>query len=80
MSGARVLPCNTDPKRVFNGQFPRHRGFVITPGEAMDVIKRERSNRRVVHPFLIGRVMLTKGEPDRWVIDFQKMNILQAQA
>jgi SAM-dependent methyltransferase len=79
VSGAPVLRCNGEPKRVFNGQFPRHQGFVITPDEAHDLIKGHRSNRRVVHPFLIGRVMLTNGAPDRWVIDFQKMNILDAR-
>jgi SAM-dependent methyltransferase len=79
VTGAKVLKCNTEPKRVFNGQFPRHQGFVIAPEEAREFIKNNRSNRKVVHPYLIGRVMLTNGAPDRWVIDFQKLSVLDAK-
>lgn len=80
VSGAQVLQCNAEPQRVFNGQFPRHRGFVLKPSEARRFLRADSSNSEVVHPFLIGRVMVTNGSPDRWVIDFQKMTILEAIA
>lgn len=77
---AVVLTCNTTPQRVFNGQFPRHQGFVVTPEEAAMLTRGSlRRNRRVVHPYLIGREMITHAMPLRWVIDFQKRTILQAK-
>jgi len=75
-----VLQCNEVPKCVYNGQIPRHNGFVLTPGKAAKLIEADSpANRKVVHPFLIGRAMLTDGTPDRWVIDFQKMDMPSAQ-
>jgi SAM-dependent methyltransferase len=79
VTAAHVLTCNTIPQQVFNGQIPRHRGFVIKPDEASRLIRVDRTNAEVVHPFLIGRVMVTNGSPDRWVIDFQKRDILEAR-
>lgn len=77
---ARILACNTVPQRVFNGQFPRHQGFVLTPAEAIAMTRGSlRRNRTVVHPYLIGREMITDAKPLRWVIDFQKRSILQAK-
>jgi hypothetical protein len=78
VSAAVALKCNTNPQRIFNGQFPRHHGFVLTPDEAKRLIEKDLANREVVHPFLIGAEMLTHGEPRRWVIDFQKMDVLRA--
>jgi hypothetical protein len=80
VSAARVLKANQEPPRVYNGQFPRHQGFVLTPAEAAQLIKKDPRNREVVHPYLIGAEMLTCGAPQRWVIDFQKMSINDAQA
>lgn len=79
VSGARILSCNQEPPSVFNGQFPRHHGFVLTPADAAGLLKADKRNRVVVHPFLIGAEMLTDGVPQRWVIDFQKMPIIEAQ-
>ncbi len=79
VSRATVLRCNAEPKRVFNGQFPRHQGFVLTIAEANEMLKADTRNRRVVHPFLIGREMITDSKPLRCVIDFQKMDILEAK-
>ena len=80
VSGAVALGCNTEPQQVFNGQFPRHHGFVIEPDEARKLLEADPRNREVVHPFLIGQELVTSGKPERWVIDFQKMDILQAQS
>jgi len=77
---AAVLSCNTTPQRIFNGQFPRHQGFVIEPSTAKELIRKAPRNREVVHPYLIGAVMLTDGSVDRWCVDFQKRSILEARA
>ncbi len=80
VSAARVLRVNQEPPRVFNGQFPRHQGFVVKPPEAAELIAKDKRNRRILHPYLIGREMLTDGAPRRWVIDFQKMSLFEAKA
>jgi SAM-dependent methyltransferase len=79
VSGAKILPCNLEPARVYNGQFPRHNGFVIVPVDAAELLRSDPVNREVVHPFLIGAEMLTHVSPQRWVIDFQKMTVLEAR-
>jgi hypothetical protein len=79
VSQAKILKCNAEPPCVYNGQFPRHHGFVLTPEEASALIAKDPANREVVHPFLIGAEMLTCDTPQRWVIDFQKMGLLDAK-
>ncbi len=79
VTGANVLSCNTHPQLVFNGQFPRHQGFVLTPEEASQMVEEDGRNREVLHPYLVGREMITHVAPLRWVIDFQKMDLWDAQ-
>ena len=79
VSQAKFLKCNAEPPCVYNGQFPRHHGFVLQPDEATVLIAKDPANREVVHPFLIGAEMLTHGTPQRWVVDFQKMGLLDAK-
>jgi SAM-dependent methyltransferase len=79
VTGAHRLDCNINPQRVFNGQFPRHQGFVLTPVEAKEMLGDFQSNSEVVHPYLVGREMITHVEPLRWVIDFQKMQLFEAK-
>jgi len=79
ITGAKTLSCNTKPQRVFNGQFPRHEGFVLSPDVAARLIEQDHANRDVVHPFLIGRDLVTVGSPSRYVIDFQKMELFDAK-
>jgi hypothetical protein len=80
VSGGLVLRSNTSPKRVFNGQYPRHAGFRLTPHEAHDIITRDPNSRTVIHPFLVGSVMLSRGTPDEYVIDFEKMGLVDSQS
>lgn len=79
VAGASDLSCNIEPPVVFNGQFPRHKGFVLSSGVASELLAESTSNREVVHPFLIYSEMLTHVRPRRWVIDFQKMDVLRAK-
>ena len=80
VTDAAILETNVKASRVYNGQFPRHSGFVIDPKTARDLLKRNPRNCKVVHPFLIGREMLVEGEPQRFVIDFQKRDLFEAQS
>ncbi len=77
---AAELRANQEPPVVYNGQFPRHHGFVLTPEEAASLIAADPRNREVVHPFLIGAELLISGAPQRWVIDFQKRDVFEARS
>jgi len=79
VSDAKVLSSSQEPPCVFNGQFPRHQGFVLAPHDARQMIAKDARNREILHPYLIGREMLTDGKPLRWVIDFQKMDLFDAK-
>lgn len=79
VANAAVLFANQEPPRVYNGQFPRHEGFVVDSSRAGELLATDPANREVIHPFLIGREMLVEGTPQRWVIDFQKRDLFEAQ-
>ncbi|MBA3964065.1 MAG: class I SAM-dependent DNA methyltransferase, partial [Chthoniobacterales bacterium] len=80
VTSAVPLRANREPQRVFNGQFPRHEGFVLEPDIAFRMIAEDPRNAEVIHPFLIGREMLVEGEPQRYVIDFQKRDLFEARS
>jgi SAM-dependent methyltransferase len=81
VSNAGRLPCNFEPQVCFSGQVPGHPGFILSPDDAAAIIGTDARNRDVVHPFLIGRDMLTgRGAPSEWVIDFQTRTMLEASA
>ena len=78
---AQVLKCNTEPKRVFQGQVPGHEAFVLNLDEAMALVRKDRSSRQVVFPFLIGRdlVAQAQGKPSRYVIDLGQYDQIESQ-
>jgi len=79
VSGAKKLLCNTKPQRVFQGQVPGHEAFILSSSEAKRLIKMDEKNKAVIHPFLVGRDIVTgTGQPSRWVIDFQAMDVMEA--
>ncbi len=79
VTGAARLTANYEPQVCFSGQVAGHFGFVLASDEAESMIKADPRNRQVIHPFLIGRDMLTgDGSPSEWVIDFQTRSVLEA--
>src|SRR5205085_11115974 len=54
-------------------------GFILNGEEAATMLRADARNHEVIFPFLIGSEMLTDGEPQRWVIDFQKRDQLEAR-
>lgn len=81
VSGAERLSCNYEPQVCFSGQVAGHDGFVLHPKEAAALLKVDSRNREVIHPFLIGRDMLSgNGSPSEWVIDFQTRTVIEAGA
>ncbi|HEX8322598.1 MAG TPA: DNA methyltransferase [Tepidisphaeraceae bacterium] len=79
-AAAAILSSSSKPQRVFNGQYPRHQGYRVTVDDARRMIAADQRNAEVVHPFLVGQVMLTQGKPDEWIIDFQERDIVAAQS
>ncbi len=79
MSVAKVLTCNQDPQRIFRGLEPGNMGFLLTHSEAHSLIAKDTKSAAVVKPYLTGRELLTgDGTPERWLIDFQRLTIIQA--
>lgn len=78
-SAAKVLACNAEPQRVFQGLTPGHEAFVLSPTEAKVLIKADASSKSVLYPYLIGREVVSgDGKPDRLILDFQPKDQLQA--
>lgn len=81
VSAAHVLKCNTEPQRVFQGITPGHAGFVLLPEERELLLSRDSASASVIHPYLIGRELVTgDGSPERYVIDFGNRTLLECQA
>jgi len=81
VSDAARLLCNYEPQVCFSGQVAGHKGFVLQPSKAAEFIESDARNREVVHPFLIGRDVLSgNGSPSEWVIDFQTRTMLEASS
>jgi len=80
VSHAHALECNRVPQVVFNGQYPRHAGFKLEPREAKAMLASDARNSDVLHPYFVGRVMLTHGAPQQWVIDFQRRDVIEAKS
>ena len=81
VSKAAVLACNTTPKRVFQGQTPGHKGFVLSSAEAMSIIQQDSSNRSVVIPYITGDELIGKpgSRPSRYIVDFVDRDLVDAR-
>ena len=80
---AHVLTVNRKPKRCFVGQALQSEGFYLSKESYQSFLKKNKSNKDVIFPFLTGKEFLnSKGEnrnPKRFAIDFGQMSILQAK-
>ena len=75
------LKCNENPQRVFRGYEPGNMGFLIAPTQARQIIDSEPKCAEVVHPYLMGKELVTgDGTPLRWIIDFNRLSIIEAQS
>jgi MmeI, DNA-methyltransferase domain/MmeI, N-terminal domain/MmeI, helicase spacer domain/MmeI, target recognition domain len=79
VSGAKTLDCNANPQRVFRGQEPGSRGFVVNQKQKHQIENKDSKSSEVIFPHLVGRDLLTgNGMPTRWVIDFGDSDQLTA--
>jgi SAM-dependent methyltransferase len=81
VSKAKVIKANREPKRVFQGQTPGHKGFVLSPDEARQLIKRDAKNAEVIFPYLTGDDLVGefKSQPSRFIIDFEARTLVNAR-
>ena len=77
---ARVLQCNKEPKKVFQGQTHGHEGFLISKTEGLKLLKKNPEYKDVLKPFLIGEELVgnKNSQPERFVIDFNLMDVMKA--
>jgi len=80
VAGAHVLAANTRPQVCFQGFIAGYEAFILTPTEAAGICREDPNSAEVIHPFLIGRDLVTgNGTPSRFVIDLSGHNLLSAQ-
>jgi hypothetical protein len=76
VSSKRLLACNREPKKCFQGKVLGYDGFLLN---ALDVRKLGGASEIIV-PIATGRELLGNFSVKRWVIDFKKMDMLAAAA
>lgn len=79
---ARELTVNKNPKKVYQGITPGHKGFVLTLDDKKTLLINDGTplSSEIIHPYLVGDELVSKdGTPSRFVIDFQKRDIFEAQ-
>lgn len=80
-STGRISKLRANEKHCFQGPIPSGSGFLISEGEATDLLAKADANYRdVVHPYLDGDDIADdpKQEPRRWIIDFAKRSLEEA--
>ncbi len=78
VTGAKTLQCNLEPPLSFNGQMLGHKGFLLTDEQRAAIVTKDTTSASVIFPYLNGDEMLTGGIPDRFVLDFETKNQLEA--
>lgn len=77
LTAACPLHANSASGACYQGQTHGHEGFLLEPNEAREMIKSAKQNADVIFPFLIADELIggRDGEPTRYVIDFQQMDM-----
>ena len=78
---AHILSCNTHPKRVFQGQTPGHKGFILSYEDAEKMVKADSSSRDIIFSYLTGDDLVGNilSQPSRLVIDFEGRDIVTSR-
>ena len=82
MTKAAELKVNIDSDTCDQGQTPGHKGFLLSPEEALEMVEKDIRNREVIKPYLIGEDILSEKppQPSRYVIDFAPRDRFASQA
>lgn len=75
------LKANKAKGFCYQGQTHGHEGFLIKDLNAARKFLKEEQNKDVLFPFLIGDCLVAayNSQPDRYVIDFRKQDVFEAQ-
>ncbi len=81
VSKAIKIEVNKKSESGAQGQTHGHSGFILTEEEKMEMEKANKENLKVIYPYLIADVWLGKEKSkfDRYVIDFNSLNIYESQ-
>ena len=79
---AAELKVNIDSDTCDQGQTPGHKGFLLSPEEALGMVSKNVRNKEVIKPYLIGDDILSEKppKPSRYVIDFAPRDRFASQA
>ena len=75
---AKKLIVNAGSGTCYQGQTHGHEGFLLIPDEAAVMIEQCQSNTQVIFPHLTGDDLLSRNAPQRYIIDFHSLDILEA--
>jgi hypothetical protein len=77
---AKKLFINANSQACFQGQTHGHDGFLLSPEDASDMIRKAKANSDVIFPYLIGEELLSgrPARPMRYIIDFSPRNVLES--
>lgn len=80
VSRAAVLTINTEPQLVFQGITPGHSAFVLDKEQRDALIKEDRRNTALIHPYMVGdEIVGGEGTPTRYLLDFEQRSLIEAQ-
>ncbi|MEA3187045.1 MAG: hypothetical protein QOD99_875, partial [Chthoniobacter sp.] len=79
---AMTLKANSKSKSCYQGQTHGHKGFLLAPTSADEMLHDDSRNADVIHPFLGANEMLKRATAtlSRYVIDFQLRDIIEASS
>ncbi len=80
VTGAHRIGKNMKSDVCYQGQTHGHEGFLLSPAEAAAFIKQDAAAAEVLFPYMIADDLLgrTDRRPSRFVIDFQRRDVLEA--
>ncbi|HEY0161030.1 MAG TPA: DNA methyltransferase [Thermoanaerobaculia bacterium] len=80
VSTAAKLRVNATAEVCYQGQTHGHKGFLLSPAEATEMLKADSRNAAVIFPFMIGEDLLdlSPPHPSRFVIDFGQRDLVEA--
>jgi hypothetical protein len=78
---AKSLKVNAQSDGCFQGQTPGHKGFLLAPDEAGQMISADAKNAAVIFSYLIARDLVgnKNGLPSRYIVDFGERDVLASQ-
>jgi N-6 DNA Methylase len=80
VKNAQRLTGNSKPQCVFRGFEPGNMQFLVTFDDARQLVQGDQCSD-VVRPYLMGKELVTgDGAPQRWIIDFGKRTLFDAES